>query len=91
MEKHNPSAVFLLIAQISADNACDRAKMAKIIHEGETGYKYLEIFFKYAFSRFSLSSVLSLIRKGWVGKGLSKKLVVIIVTTILVLLLASKH
>lgn len=44
MEKHNPSAVFLLIAQISADNACDRAKMTKIIHEGETGYKYLEIF-----------------------------------------------
>ena len=36
---------FLLIAQISADNACDRAKMTKIIHEVETGDKYLEIFF----------------------------------------------
>ena len=35
---------FLFIAQISADNACDRAKMTKIIHEVETGYKYLEFF-----------------------------------------------
>lgn len=35
----------LLIAQISADNACDRAKMTKIIHEVDTGDKYLQICF----------------------------------------------